>query len=111
MRIQVAEKAEMNVVFLGVSTSQTISALPIAVVLAAFSLLALAVLLWKNHRDSVRSSGPVVVLVESGTLCPVDLVARLILTIPVRTPARAPPTFHSLSIGFQTPGTLRSMRE
>jgi hypothetical protein len=80
----------MNVVLLGVSTSQTILAM-----LAAFSLLVLAALLWKNHRDSVRSPRLLSVLVETGTLCPVDSVARPVPAILVRISGRAPPTFHS----------------
>jgi hypothetical protein len=84
----------MNVVItdipiLGVSTSQAI-----VVLLAALTLLALTTLLWMNHRTPVAQV-PILVHVQTGVLCPADSVDRPFQTIPVRMPARAPPTFHS----------------
>jgi len=81
---------KMNVVYLGVSTSQLF--LPL---LAA--LLVMVALLWMNHRIPPVVQRPVV-LPLAGVLCPADSVLRSPAAIAVRMPARAPPTSHSPSI-------------
>jgi len=80
------------VVILGVSTSQFL-----LMILAALSLLVFVALLWMNHRTPLVAR-PVVVLRQSGVLCPVDLVSRRPQAIALRMPARAPPTFPIPSI-------------
>jgi hypothetical protein len=85
----VVEKAEINVVFLAVSTSQLI-----VVLLAALLLLAVTTLLWMNHQ-ALMGRTPVLVHRPHPAVCSIQLDTWPIPVLPRRLPARAPPTLVS----------------
>jgi hypothetical protein len=87
-----ADRSEKNVVFLGVSISQWLIILPVAI-----SLLVLMAVLWMNHRIPIAAR-PIFVAVQTGVLCPVQSVSPRLGVFTPQLAARAPPTFPDPSI-------------